>query len=488
MSTQIPLECLEQIFKHLLNYRSTLFNCLLVNRSWCRQVVPLLWSRPFSRLQWKSSLRLIQTYISCMTKDQKSFFTDLDIFIPESSSPLFSYAKYLRKFNYNELSSCVNIWYCDYYQHGDGNIKSDEYIKINLITKELGKFIISHSNLIHELYISKTFGFSQIMDITSFPGAKSSLSHLRKIRITGARYMETKDINDFSNILIGLSQICTQVRDIEIYKFHETSSRIIEGLITLIKSQQNLSKFTVSYWNLNLEPLIFALETQMGLSLHQCDGLDSKIFQTIINSPVGLKKLYLTDNDMSTGTLITLLRNTSGTLNQLTLDERVTISSTSIFETIATHCSSLSHLDIKVLNPNILNLFRPLRQTQLKHLVLNNVSSKGLYDDEVFPEIGKFLPKTLQNLGLIYWDFTLQSLQSFLRNCDCPIKKIFLYKDSGLNDDHLNIITQYARDKGILKSLKFLIRSCGKISIPSQEAIKRAQEVIPLVQGNNRFN
>ncbi|CAI2169497.1 19727_t:CDS:2 [Funneliformis geosporum] len=458
MSTQIPFECLEQILKYLLYYRSTLFNCLLVNRLWCRQVVPLLWSRPFGRLQWKSSSRLIKTYISCMTKDEKSFFTDLDIFLPESSSLLFSYAKYLRKFNYYELSAYVNIWYCDYYQYGDDNIKSDEYIKINLITKELGKFIISHSNLIHELYISKTFCFSQIMDIASFPGAKISLSHLRKIKITGTRYMETKDLNDISNILIGLSQICTQ-------------------------SQQNLSKFTVSYWTLNLEPLILALETQIALSLHQCDGLYLENFQTIINSPFGLKKLYLTDNNMSSDTLITLLRSTSGTLNQLTLDERARILSTNIFENIATHCSNLSYLDINILNPNILNFFRPLRQTQLKHLILNNVSSKGLYDDEVFPEIGKFLPKTLQNLGLIYWDFTLQSLQSFLRNCDCPIKKIFLYKDNGLNDDHLNIITQYAKGKGILKSLSFLFRFYGKNSIPSQEAIKKAQEVIPLIQG-----
>src|SRR5947207_10138096 len=101
MFTQfIPFECLEQVFIHLLHNKSTLFNCLLVNRSWCRQVVPILWSRPFSRLRWKPSSQLVQTYISCMTKEKFSF-TDLEIILPESSSSssqsLFNYAKYLRK-------------------------------------------------------------------------------------------------------------------------------------------------------------------------------------------------------------------------------------------------------------------------------------------------------------------------------------------------------------------------------------------------------
>jgi hypothetical protein len=126
-----------------------------------------------------------------------------------------------------------------------------------------------------------------------------------------------------------------------------------------------------------------------------------------------------------------------------------------------------------------------LRRSKLEHLILNNASSKDFYDDEKFPEIGNFLPKTLQYLSLIYWDFTIKSLKSFLENCDCPLKKLFLYRDNGLNDDHLNIIIQYARGKGkgTLKSLNFLFRYCGNNSIPSQEAIKKAQEFIPMVQG-----
>src|SRR4051794_27273751 len=144
MSTQfIPFECLEQVFIHLLYNKSSLFNCLLVNRSWCRQVVPLLWSRTFCKLRWKPSSHLIQTYISCMTKEEKSFFTNLEIILPESiPTPLFNYVKYLRKFNYQELSNYVHAWYCLHYQYRQNDCKSEDYFKIDLITKEIGKFII----------------------------------------------------------------------------------------------------------------------------------------------------------------------------------------------------------------------------------------------------------------------------------------------------------------------------------------------------------
>src|ERR1044072_1216017 len=100
----------------------------------------------------------------------------------------------------------------------------------------------------------------------------------------------------------------------------------MEGLIALIKVQQNLLKFVVSCWNLNLNPLIPALKTQIEslreiefvntkfdnsnifsfliscprlqmISLQQCDGLFStENVGPIINfPPIELKKLYLCD-------------------------------------------------------------------------------------------------------------------------------------------------------------------------------------------------
>jgi hypothetical protein len=250
---------------------------------------------------------------------------------PSLQQPLFNYAKYLRKLNYHELSIYVNLWYSINNKCKENN--DDDFIKIDIITKEIGKFIIYHSKKIHEICISKVYSFSNIKDITTFPGATNSLSHIQRI---------------------GLSKICTKIRDIEIYKFCESHYGLLKGLITLIKAQQGLSKFVISCWNLNLDPLIPSLETQINslkeieftkirfhnsfifkllslchhlskISFQYCDGFYLENVKPIIKSPpINLEKSYLCDNDISTDILIKLLRNTRNTLSQLTLDERMT--------------------------------------------------------------------------------------------------------------------------------------------------------------------
>src|SRR6266542_6275676 len=40
-------DCLFMIFNELENDRSILYSCLLVNREWCENVVPILWKHPW---------------------------------------------------------------------------------------------------------------------------------------------------------------------------------------------------------------------------------------------------------------------------------------------------------------------------------------------------------------------------------------------------------------------------------------------------------
>jgi hypothetical protein len=98
---------------------------------------------------------------------------------PSLQQPLFNYAKYLRKLNYHELSIYVNLWYSINNKCKENN--DDDFIKIDIITKEIGKFIIYHSKKIHEICISKVYSFSNIKDITTFPGAMNSLSHIQRL-------------------------------------------------------------------------------------------------------------------------------------------------------------------------------------------------------------------------------------------------------------------------------------------------------------------
>lgn len=43
----LPIECWQEIFKNFGNDKKSLHSFLLVNRTWCKMIVPMLWSNPF---------------------------------------------------------------------------------------------------------------------------------------------------------------------------------------------------------------------------------------------------------------------------------------------------------------------------------------------------------------------------------------------------------------------------------------------------------
>src|SRR4051812_42010959 len=68
-----PVECINEIFKYFENDKTSLRSCLLVNRLWCRTIIPILWGRSFSliRNSMNSSLGLIEIYLSYLNEEEK---------------------------------------------------------------------------------------------------------------------------------------------------------------------------------------------------------------------------------------------------------------------------------------------------------------------------------------------------------------------------------------------------------------------------------
>lgn len=49
----LPNDCIYDILKYLKSHRSTLYNCSLVNRLWCKETIPLFYANPFINLTHK---------------------------------------------------------------------------------------------------------------------------------------------------------------------------------------------------------------------------------------------------------------------------------------------------------------------------------------------------------------------------------------------------------------------------------------------------
>ncbi|KAF0486326.1 f-box domain-containing protein [Gigaspora margarita] len=88
---KLPNECLFKIFINLKGYHKSLFSCLLVDRQWCKNVVPILWSEvPFK------NRKFIRTCLLLLNLEEQTKLIPFDIILPNNSKPLFEYTNYIK--------------------------------------------------------------------------------------------------------------------------------------------------------------------------------------------------------------------------------------------------------------------------------------------------------------------------------------------------------------------------------------------------------
>ena len=105
----LPTDVLIEIFSHLVDDYKTLQSCALVNRIWCENSVPSLWSQPFQDL---TPSTIIDVYLTCLTENEKLYLVDSDIIgVPSRRRiPAFDYVSFLRHLSMGSLYSVVQRW------------------------------------------------------------------------------------------------------------------------------------------------------------------------------------------------------------------------------------------------------------------------------------------------------------------------------------------------------------------------------------------
>ncbi|RIA98246.1 hypothetical protein C1645_731796 [Glomus cerebriforme] len=111
MATRIPPEILHTIFKELENQHLSKY--LLVCKYWCSNILPILWSNPLEIMYWHYHYRVIQVYISCLSKESKRILREYDIIhevTDESYKVTYDYTEYLREVEFNGLYEACGNW------------------------------------------------------------------------------------------------------------------------------------------------------------------------------------------------------------------------------------------------------------------------------------------------------------------------------------------------------------------------------------------
>ncbi|KAF0550246.1 f-box domain-containing protein [Gigaspora margarita] len=127
--TKLPTECFLKIFNNFRNDYKNLFSFLLVNRHWCRIIVPILWNEPTIYIRDR---RLIKIYLLSLNAEERALITSLKIIVRKYPKPLFEYTSYTRNVGY-KLTDGIKDWI--YYEKYGAN-KSKNSILIREVIKD----------------------------------------------------------------------------------------------------------------------------------------------------------------------------------------------------------------------------------------------------------------------------------------------------------------------------------------------------------------
>ncbi|PKY19520.1 hypothetical protein RhiirB3_432589 [Rhizophagus irregularis] len=443
-------DCVYNILQYLQNDGSTLFNCLLVNRFWCKTTIPILYANPFAT-GYRKKHKLISTIILLFNKEEilqlknqlgtnqiKKFNID------DEHKPLFEYLKYLEDYNYYKISSFMTRFiFCNITLSISSSLKE---CKFN-ISPIFHQKILCQSRNIKQLDISLDLFNSEAFKNFNVQNFISNLTKLKSLTLslslgdTNNNEIEQEFLgsitnNNFNNLnlrkliidltskkLVGqkintcekIYKIIQGQNKLKIFQIRNCCYSLLNNIllslefrkhslvhIEIVKSDfinVNLKSFNNLY---NLEYLIF--ESCEGILLSQCEILKFASFK--------LKELSFIRNRWNDDVTSLMIKYLGESLQRL-LIENPTIQ---LIENISMYCSNLIFLEIRIylyIDLSVLEFLKNLRIRILNINISYNI-------DKFFINLANNIPININKITFtirLRESINFLKLEEFLENC-----------------------------------------------------------------------
>jgi hypothetical protein len=104
-------ELINEIIQYFRKDFSTLYSCILINRSWCDLTIPLLWEDPFSR-GYFGNHQFIEIYLNKLNKDVKTKLYEYGVNnnLVSSNTLLFNYPSFIKYLDIDKILVSVQMW------------------------------------------------------------------------------------------------------------------------------------------------------------------------------------------------------------------------------------------------------------------------------------------------------------------------------------------------------------------------------------------
>ncbi|RIA84519.1 hypothetical protein C1645_879876 [Glomus cerebriforme] len=403
------------IFKELEDDIRTLYLCLLVNKTWCNTIIPILWKNPWKYyLKTEKEKLLLDVIISHLSDKSKNYLRSLEIQILETK-PLFDYISYCKHLNLNEIIRIIDTVYPII---GKYIIKNEVFIL----------FIDGNTKFTH-LYIPLQFNYP----IHLIPGAKFCFSEVKFLSCNS-------NINN--DILIILIEICKSIKEMNLFIELSNNNYGIVKLIEVQKKIQNIRFITYSqngdesfriilenslikhvntiqYFKMTKQPITKILSCFVNLKILELDGnRHDKTRNCLENLSLPylqiLKAKYISVQDLES-----LIKSTSGQLIEIKIEypPHSNINNKRIIQAIYQNCPNLEYLQLFIRNSNILELEKLLINCQYLNGLYIHISNMTDVD-RLFEIITKSSPANL-------FKFKFHSISSGLSKFKSESLKLF---------------------------------------------------------------
>lgn len=251
----LPLEILNEIFVNLKfnNKKSYLYNCALVNRTWCLLTVPNIWDKPFNvnikkNFQIKCEKydkfnNIIEIYTRLLDENTK---LQLGLF-NRTEKLLFNYCEFMKEFDYSGLFITVINWTANkYFINENKKLNQTREIEINeksyYLTCELLKLFVKNCTKLSFISIDST-KYENIISSQTF----NNCFQFNKYNCNSFSQIKSVNIGEIYNkvcFIKYLSIKCNLIEEIIIRLSDNDSKCMIDGILKeLIIKQKYLKKF-----------------------------------------------------------------------------------------------------------------------------------------------------------------------------------------------------------------------------------------------------
>ncbi|GES82005.1 hypothetical protein GLOIN_2v1631688 [Rhizophagus clarus] len=302
MAAQLPSDVLQNIFQNIYGYRgsyrsdknlNSLYSCLLVNKKWSENVVPILWSAVFYPIQTIRT-EVITTYLSCLSTEKRKILRDqAGINIPvQYDRTRFQYATYLTELNFDKFLKAIFLWSKKYrkpYRVTKRNELIVQYL-LELFSTNCAKIKYLAMNSVPNYLLNDEY-FDNLNTIDfkflTEPNIRNCLSNVKELRLEW-------DALALDGFLSAIGYTCRSLEVIDANFAHDPgfsnlfiNKQQAEELSLLISSQSNLQKFILQDYRYFTHFFINSLYTQThslkAVEFYSVDFLGCVSFEVLKN-------------------------------------------------------------------------------------------------------------------------------------------------------------------------------------------------------------